>query len=77
MEPELGCTVGAALLTCSQADADISTLLARTRLLLAPIRQVGMLERQIQYSRIVAAIVDVASRDFIGELIGLDKVTAA
>ena len=76
MEPEFSCTVGAALLACSQANANVTTLLSRTRLFLAPVRQVGMLERKIQYSRIVSAIVDVAGRYLIWELIGLDKVTA-
>src|SRR5260221_170054 len=77
MEPELGCAVGTTLLTCSQANTDVASLLTCTHLLLTPIVQVSMLQCHIQYTRIVPTVIDVARRYLIGELIGLDEIPAA
>ena len=77
MEPELGRAVGTALLTRSQAEADVTSLLTCTHLLLTPIVQVSMLQCHIQYTRIVPTVIDVARRHLIGELIGLDEIPAA
>ncbi len=74
MKPELGGTIGAALLCCGQTNADIAPLLARTRLFRPPVIQVCMLQRQVQHGRVVAAIVKIARRHLVGELVRLDKV---
>src|SRR5207249_5280163 len=65
MEPELGCTVGAALLARSQANTNVASLLTCPRLLLAPMLKIGMLEGYIQHTGVIPTIVDVARRNFV------------
>ena len=73
-EPELGRAEDAALLATRQADADVAALLARLGLPTAPSVVVGHLQRFVQHRPVIPAVVDVAGRDLVGELLGLDEV---
>src|SRR3972149_1844447 len=63
----------AALLARHQANAHVTALLARLVLLPAPAVVVGHPQRLVKHGLVVAAVVDVARRDLVRDLIGLDE----
>ena len=73
-EPPLGRVVARALLAARQADADVAALRARLLLLGAPAVDVGERERRSSTRLVVAAVVRVAGRDLVRELLGPDEV---
>ena len=73
-EPELGRAVDAALLAGREADPDVTPRGAEARLLLPPAVEVDHLEGEVEDAGIVAAVVVVAGRDLVGELLRPDQV---
>ena len=74
--PELGRAEHAALLAGGDADADVAPLPARLLLLSAPALVVQQLERLVEHGRVVAAVVEIAGRDEVRKILGLDQVLA-
>ena len=74
--PELGGAEHAALLAGGDADADIAALLAQLLLLGAPAIVFRQFQGFVEHGGIIAAVIHIAGRDQIGELIGLDKIHA-
>ena len=72
--PELGGAEDAPLLAGGDADADVAAFLARLGLLLAPAVVIDHAERLVEHGLIVAAVVHVAGRHDVGELVLLDQV---